>query len=335
MTLPRRVRLVDVAAHAQVSVTTVSHALSSRRPVSEATRKRVLDAIAELGYQPNELARSLRTHRTHTVALIIPDITNGFYTALARGFQDVLKRHGYHALVCNTDAELSEEVAYLNQVVSRGVDGIVMAAFQVRSGDLRPALDADIPMVLLAPDPVPRGVDTVGCDDAAGTVTATSYLLDKGFERVGYIGGPPGQGPSDPRYEGYLRALRDRGIDPDPDLLTSTDFTRDGGAKAGRALLDLPSPPRAVVCVNDLVAIGVLEVARERGVSVPSELAVVGFDDIEAASLICPALTSVVNPAREMGQTCARLLLDRIRGEHTGSARRVVLSHGFVTRDSA
>jgi LacI family transcriptional regulator len=327
--------IADVATHAQVSVTTVSHVLSANRPVAPATRDRVLAAIEELGYRPNQMARSLRTSRTNTVALVIPDITNPFYPELARGAQDALRPDGLHVLVCNTDANRQEELAFLRDVVAHQVDGVVMAPFRLTEKDFTSVVPASLPVVLLSPTFSPPLGDIVRSDDTRGMHAATKLLIDQGRQRIAFLAGTEGLGPTQRRAEGYQQALVEAGRTVDPAYVVASDFTREGGARGMRQLLALGELPDAVVCVNDLVAIGALAAAVEQGLRVPEQLAVTGFDDIEAASLVAPSLTTVRNPARELGFTCGRLLSERITGAYTGPLREVIVGTELVRRSSA
>jgi LacI family transcriptional regulator len=330
------VTIVDVARHAGVSITTVSHALSGKRRVAEGTRARVEHSIRELGYRPNAFARGLRTERSHMVALIIPDITNPYYPTLARGMQDTLHASGYQTFVCNTDGRREQERSFLDDSLQRRVDGIAFAAFATNARMLAPILRADIPFVSIGTMIRHGKVDQVRTDDVAGSRDATSYLIERGYEPIGMIGGPPGIAPSDHRLEGHRAALRAARIRFDRGLVAIGDFTRAGGAAAMRELLAHDRPlPRAIFCANDLMAIGAMDVAREAKLRVPRDLAVMGYDDIEAAALVTPDLTTVVNPAREMGQACGRLLLDRMTGEHAGAGREVVIPHRLISRASA
>jgi len=328
--------IVDVARHAGVSITTVSHALSGKRRVAETTRARIEDSIRELGYRPNAFARGLRTERSHIVALIIPDITNPYYPTLARGMQDALHAGGYQTLVGSTDGEREQELTFLHDSLQRRVDGIAFASFATTTRSLAPVLRANIPVVSIGNSIQHAEVDCVRTDDIAGSRDATAYLIAKGYAPIGMIGGPPGISPSDHRLEGHRAALREAGIRFDPELLAIGDFTRAGGAAAMRDLLGRPAdPPRAVFCANDLMAIGAMDAAREAALRVPRDVAVMGYDDIEAAALVTPDLTTVVNPADEMGRECGRLMLERMSGEHRGARREVVIPHRLISRASA
>ena len=259
--------MADVAAHAGVSTTTVSHVLSDRRPVAETTRQRVLEAIEALGYRPSELARSLRTQRTNTVALLIPDITNPFYPMLARGLQDSLKVGGYHSVVCNTDGDRDEELTFLDEMVARSVDGIVIVGFGTDEKHLQRVEAAGIPVVAFGPQFTLDAADIVGADDQVGMAEAARYLIGRGRTPVGFVGPSSDAGPGRMRRLGYEDALVEAGLPLDPGLVAGADYTRESGVEAIRALLDGPVVPRGVVCANDLIAIGVLDVARERGIA--------------------------------------------------------------------
>lgn len=336
MSLQRRhVGITEVAAEVGVSVTTVSRALSGRRPVSEATRQRVFDAIKELGYQPNELARSMRTQRTSTIALVIPDITNPFYTSVARGLQDVITPESYYGIVCNTDADPELERNTVRQLVTRRIDGIAFSGYYQHHDDVAPAVEAGIPVVLLGNHIPAPGRDVVNSADHDSGAEATRYLLGQGHERVAFITAPEGTGAPAVRVAGYHDALREAGRAPDEDLLVRAPVSREGGAAGMTELLGLPHPPDAVIATNDIVAIGAMDVARARGLRVPDDVAIMGFDDIEAASLTTPTLTTMANQSREIGQAVGRLLLQRINGEGPAESQEITFSARLCRRESA
>jgi LacI family transcriptional regulator, galactose operon repressor len=331
----RDVTIVDVARHAGVSITTVSHALSGKRRVAEATRERIEQSVKELGYRPNPFAAGLRTERSHMVALIVPDITNPYYPTLARGLQDTLRPAGYQIFVGSTDGQRDQERSYLIDSLQRRVDGIAIAAFATTARTLGPILRATMPIVSIGTTIQHGKVDCVRTDDVAGSRDATDYLIEQGYDPIGMIGGPPGSSPADHRLEGHRSALRKARIRFDPRLMVVGDFTRAGGAKAMKELLFRSPRPRAVFCANDLMAIGAMDVVREAGLRVPQDLALMGYDDIEAASLVTPALTTVVNPSDEMGRACGELLMERMSGADPDGRREVVVAHRLIPRASA
>ncbi|NED99429.1 LacI family DNA-binding transcriptional regulator [Phytoactinopolyspora halotolerans] len=329
----RRVTIAQVADRAGVSATTVSHVLSGKRQVSAGARALVEQAVQELGYRPNHVARNLRTRRSQMLAVIIPDIANSYYTGVARGLADVVDPAGYGTYVCNTDGLLEREQKFIQDVLDRGVDGVAMASVHTATDLVAEAVRVGTPFVCLGGSIDHPEVDVITAADDEGSWLATSYLIRRGAQRVAMIAGVAGE--EVPRSVGYRRALRDAGLVPRDDLTVIGDWTRAGGRDAMRELLSREPHPDAVFCANDLMAIGAMDVIRERGLSVPGDIALVGFDDVEAASLVTPALTTVTNPSYEAGRTAGELLLDRVRGRRSEERRTVLLPCRLVERESA
>lgn len=330
-----RVKIVDVAAAAGVSVTTVSHVISGRRPVSAATRARVEDAVRRLGYQADPSARGLRTQRTHTLGLVVPDITNPFNTELAAGVQEIAFASEYLTVVCEAPMQGPRLPAVLRQLTARRMDGIIIGRYGARRADLDLITASGARLVRLGsrlgdgPGDVVRAAETEGMRDLV-----RHLVRERGYRNIGFIGGERGIEPGGERFAGYAHALGDAGLTVPDGLVAWTSFTREGGRAGAAQLLDAPHPPDALVCANDLIAIGALDVARQRGLDVPGRVAITGYDDIDAAAMVSPALTTVLNPAREIGRSAARLLLDRLDGD-TGPAREIVLAQRIVRRESA
>ncbi|MFL5660317.1 MAG: LacI family DNA-binding transcriptional regulator [Ktedonobacteraceae bacterium] len=329
------VTIADVAERAGVSKTTVSHALSGKRPVAPETRVRIEQIIEELGFRPNALARSLRMKRTLMVTLIIPDITNPYYPTLARGLQDALVEQGYHTFLCNTDSKQEQEIAFIADAVQRQVDGIVLSSLHSMIKDVQEFIKQGMHLISIGTSIDHPQVDKVSTDDQQGARTATDYLIQRGHRRIGMITGTANLIPSEARQTGYRMALEGAGLPFDTTLVVEGDFVRAGGARAMHRLLQLADRPTAIFCANDLMAIGAMDVARETGITIPDDIAVVGYDDIEAASLVSPALTTIFNPGYEMGKTAGLLLLERIKGKYKGPGRRVVVPHRLIQRTSA
>lgn len=329
------VGIVDVARRAGVSVATVSQVFSGNRPVSEATRRRVLEAVAELGYEPNMIARSMRTRRSHMLALIVPDITEPSYPAIARGLQDVAGPAGYHVILSSSDADPETERDLVRQMVMRRVDGIGFAGRHDVPDTLLPAVTGTVPAVFLGGHKTAPGIDVLAVDDVAAGRLATEYLVGRGHRRIAFIIGSAAHGPAADRVTGYREALQAAQLAAEAGLVVRTDFTRAGGADGMRRLLDGPAPPDAVLCANDVVAIGALDATAERGLRVPDDVAVMGFDDIGVASLITPALTTVSIRPREQGRALGRLLLGRLDGTLGTEPQAVVFEPEVVARQSA
>jgi LacI family transcriptional regulator len=314
-----------------VSVTTVSHVLSGKRLVAARTRETVHEAIRTLGYRPNHTARSLRTRRSQMIAVVVPDITNPFFAMLTRGLADVVYEAGYGTYVCNTDGAADREAAFLEDIVDRGADGLVMAAVDGASGGARIPADRGVPVVCIGEALDHPRIDVVAPDDGVGTYTVVTRLLQRPVRRVAMVEGPLATS----RTEAFVRAVVDAGLTVDPELLVPGDWTRQGGLEAMRRLLELPDRPDAVFCANDLMAIGAMDVVHELGLRVPEDVALVGFDDVEAATLVSPTLTTVTNPGYEAGRNAGQLLVERMSGSYEDGRRTVVLPCRLVRRESA
>jgi LacI family transcriptional regulator len=327
-----RATIADVAQLSGVSTTTVSHVLTGKRPVSAATQDRVRAAVHELGYQPNHVARNLRIGSSQMVAVVVPDITNPFYSQLVRGVTDALGAT-YAGYVCSTDGSAARERTFVEDAVARGVDGIVISTADpgAEPGPLR--FNRSVPMVNVGGGLDEPEVDLVVSADEDGSYAAVHHLLSRGAERIAMITGPHLTAAN--RMSGYRRALADAGKQELRSLVVTGDFTRAGGRAAMTRLMRGRRRPDAVFCANDLTAIGALDAARELGLKVPQDVRVVGFDDIDAASLVSPALTTVANPAYESGWSAGGLLNDRLRGRHSGPRRTLVLPCRLIVRETS
>ena len=328
-----RVTIAHVADRAGVSPTTVSHVLSGKRVVRASTRDIVMDTIDELGYRPNHVARNLRTRQSHMIAVVVPDITNPFYAVLTRGLADGVDPAGYGTFVCNSDGQHERERKFFQDVMDRGVDGIVFASGETASSvDLGPA-ERTTPIICIGSELDHPRSDTVSPDDEAGSHEAAAFLADRKYERIAMIQGPLQYGAQ--RTAGFRSAMQTAGREVTADLLVRGDWTRRGGYAAMHQLMALPERPDAVFCANDLMAIGALDVAHELGLVVPDDIAVIGFDDVDAATIVTPQLTTVRNPAYEAGRTAGDLLLSRMTGRYEGACRTVVLPCPLVVRGTA
>ena len=330
----------DVARLAKVSQATVSYVLSASTAVSvpDDTRRRILAAADELGYVPNSAARTLRTRKTLTIAGVIPDITNPFYPWFERGIQDVAEAHGYDLITYNTDGHAEHERKAIRLARQGRVDGLVFMAFHVGPEDLRPLVAEGVAVVMLGGDNEvwgKVGVDSLSIDNVAAARVAVEHLLALGHARIAMISGVAGTPPRELRVRGYRQGLAARDVPAEERLIRTGEFTEEGGYVATLELLRLSPRPTAIFAANDLMAIGALRALREAGVAVPGEVAVVGFDDIPAAALVHPALTTVTQFAHPLGRCAAELLFDRLTGQTTGPGRHREMPFELVVRRSA
>jgi LacI family transcriptional regulator len=335
--VPTSVTIKDVARRAGVSAMTVSRVINDSARVHPETRRRVEDSIAELGYVPSRLARGLIRRKTGTLALIVPDVANPFFTLIVRAAEDVARRAGYRMILCDTRADLAIEREVIEEMIAHRVEGIAIAPVSDRS---RPHLDRlrrfGIDFVLV--DRTVDGVeqDVVYGDNAGGARRLVQHLLDLGHRRIGFIVESDDVSTARERHRGYREALKDAGIDVDPTLIVRTaSADPEEGLRAMGRLLELDHPPTAVFGVNNLVALGAIEAVRARGLEVPDDVALVCFDDIEHASRLYPFLTVMAQPAETLGRIGTQLLLDRIEGRAADGARVVVLPAQFLVRLSS
>jgi LacI family transcriptional regulator len=324
----------DVALRAEVSVTTVSHVVNQTRFVSEPVRRRVEAAMRDLGYRPNILARGLRRGEASTLGLIIPDMTNPYFAEVARSVEDACAREGYALIVCNSDGRRDRELRAVEVLAANRVGGLVLVNVGVTEREAAIFEDLAIPLVMLDREIPGFPVDSIQVDNALGGRQATDHLTGLGHRRIACIAGPPRVSPSGDRVLGYRQALEAAGLPHDPDLILFGDFTPPSGRACTQALLRLPDPPTAIFAGNDLMAFGALNALAEAGLSVPGDVSVVGFDDIQLASFFNPPLTTVAQPRQEMGRRAVEILLERMRDRSLPHRRPVLMETTLRVRRS-
>jgi LacI family transcriptional regulator len=291
--------------------------------------------MAELGFQPNALARSLRRKRTHTVGLIVPDSANPFFAEVSRGIEDTSFAAGYSVILCNSDGDPRRELLYIDLLSQKQVDGVLLVPAGSQADSTTSLQTRNIPLVVIDRDVPGAANDRAYIDNIAGGYQATRHLLELGHRRIGYIGGPPHLSPVPDRSAGYRRALEEAGIPIDTNLIFDGNFRDAGGYEGAHQLLALPDPPTAIFAGNDLMAIGALAAACERGVAVPDDLSVVGFDDIHLARYINPPLTTIAQPKYQLGVIAAELLFGRLRTPDLPPQRRLLQAELVIRSSTA
>lgn len=324
----------DVAKRAGVSVATVSHVINETRFVSEELKQRVLQAIEELDYQPDAVARSLRRKETRTIGLIVPDNSNSFFAEVARGIEDVGFEQGYSVILCNSDWNLEKELTYLDTLMAKRVDGIVFIAATTQVEHVKSLVENGTPVVVAERKMPEIEVDSVLVDNFQGGYEATKHLLDLGHRRIGCISGPWDLTPSAERVAGYKLALNRHELQADEDLIVRGDYLFESGEMAVRRFLELSAPPTAIFACNDLMAIGAMKAILEQGLRVPEDISIVGFDDIALASYLNPPLTTIAQPKYELGRMAAQLVIQRITSSGSREKREIVLESRLVVRGS-
>lgn len=310
----RRPTIKDVAQHAGVSVSTVSYVINDSGPVAADKRARVLTAVRELGYAPNQSARSLKRRRVSSIGLIVPDLRNQFFALVAEGVVDAAQQHDVTVVLCSTDASAEREAYYATLLRTQRLDGVIYLSGTGVSPGALAELAALRSVVFVDERLLGLDVPFVGSHNRRGAREVADHVLAAGHERLAFVTGPPALWTSEQRLAGYREAVAAAGRNPDAVPVVVGDYRQPSGYAAAERLLSAPEPPTAILCANDLMAIGVMEYCGAHGLSVPADVSVTGFDDVPLAALLSTPLTTVRQPAREMGAHAAELLLAHVAG---------------------
>jgi len=331
----RHVTIREVAKAAKASVSTISAALNNSDYVSAEMRSRIEGAIKELRYRPNDLARGLRLQKTHSIAIVVPDLSNNFYIEVVRGAKDYSSSANYTVLIGDSRESWEEERNYLDSFHRRRVDGIVrVPAMDARGGKAKAVL-GHLPVVYADRYPLARDsyVGRVGVDNRRAADSATRYLLSLGHRDIGIITGDASSGTSVDRLEGFRQALRSARIRPDRSMIHRGHNDMESGHFHAMQLLTGVQRPTAIFCTNNMMALGAFAAIQEIGLACPEDISLLGFDDFYWATLLRPTLTVVRQPAREVGMIAARMLIDHIEGR-TSIPTPALLATQLIVRDS-
>jgi LacI family transcriptional regulator len=328
------VNIRDVAKLAGVAPITVSRVINNSGSVNPATRDRVQKAIEELHYVPNTLAKSLRSKRSHTLALILSDITNPFWPTVARGVEDAAAEKGFQTILCNTDEDPDKEATYLNLLLQRRVDGIIIAPTTNDKSRLSLLQRQQVPCVLIDRRVDGFKADVVYGNSREGARLLVQHLIDLGHQRIALVNGPSSISSAQDREEGYRTALREHSITVDETLIRRGDFKQGTGYELTQHIVRLAPRPTAIFAANNFIAIGAIRALHEAGLRIPEDMALVCMDDIPHVSAIDPFLTVAAQPAYEMGATAARLLIERLTAQRNLRPREVVLPITLIIRRS-
>jgi len=302
----------DVAKQAGVSVATVSRVVNRQGNVSQEVRDRVKRAVESLGYQPSRTAQRLRAKRGHVIGLVISDIQNPYFTAVARGIEDVAYRHGHSLILCNTDEDAEKERLYLDVMRAEAVAGVILATTLEENPEVRRLVEGGIPVVAMDRRLSDPGIDSVLVDSVQGTLDLMAHLIDLGHRRIGFIGGPTTITTMRERRDGYVLAHQQRGLAVSLELMRFANPKQAGGYACAQELLQLQTPPTAILAGNNLMTMGALVALRERGWRIPEDISLVCFSDMPWFGLLQPPLTVIYQPDYELGQRAAELLVERL-----------------------
>jgi LacI family transcriptional regulator len=331
---PSRLTIRQVAALAGVSTATVSRVINGRADVSDRARKAVMRVVQEHGYSTNRTARGLSAGRTGLVGVTLPVLHHSYFSVILAGAAEALYEHDMRMVLCPTHHEHEREVTLLERLMGGTTDGALLILPEESGDELSALHEHGYQFVIVDPrKPIDERVPTVSAAHSSGASEAVEHLLGLGHRRIAAITGPRGWSATEERLRGYRGALAAAGVMPDPRLEIESDFHATGGLAVADALLDLDQPPTAIFAFNDMLAIGVMQAARRRGILVPEELSVVGFDDTFEAAIVTPPLTTVRQPLAEMGRMAVALLVRLLQNQRI-EALHVELETRLVVRES-
>ena len=327
------ITIADVAREAGVSVATVSRVLNKNGPVSPAAHEKVNLAIAKLNYQPNVWGRRLRKKESRMLLILVPTISNPFYSSIVAGIEDEARRYRFGTMLCITNGDEGREREFIELLFDGQADGAVMLCVDKDDKDVKEIADK-VPIVQCCEFCKDADIAHVSIDNFAAAAQVVRYLRSLGHEKIGFVGSVNQFVSSEDRRKGYEAEMEKLGLPVRKEYMTyaDRDYSFQSGIAAARELLTLPDRPTAIFCISDVLAMGAIRAAEELGLSVPGELSVVGFDDVEYATMMNPMLTTVSQPLYPLGKTSARMLIEQIEaGEGKG---KIFLEHKLVIRDS-
>jgi len=325
----------DVAKRAGVAPVTVSRVINNSGIVSLKTRECVETAIEELGYVPNMLGPSLRSQQTMTLALVVTDITNPFWTTVTRGVVDIAQTSGYSTILCNTDESEEKQAQYLKMLLRRRIDGILLVPASSKPDPIQLIQKQSIPVVVLDRKVTDVDVDIIRADSEKGAYQLTKHLLNLGHKQITMLAGPRRVSTAIDRVNGFCRAFNEFGLELFDTQVLWGNFTQESGYRLAKTSLEMSPKPTALFASNNFVAIGAQRALREMNYRIPEDMALVAVDETPPAFTIEPFLTVAKQPASEMGKQAARLLLERIKGDAGSSCKQIVLPTEMIIRTSS
>jgi LacI family transcriptional regulator len=325
----------DVAKLAGVSPITVSRVINNTGYISEETRRRVDEAIQQLGYVPNTLARSLRLRQTNTLALVLTDISNPFWTTVVRGVEDAASDAGFNVILCNTDESEAEQDKYLSVLLQKRVDGVLLVPVRCTSKPVHFIQKQKVPLVVLDRHIPGVEVDSVRCDSEGGGYELVRLLIAKGHRKIAMLSGPRGVSSADDRVAGYQRAMADSGLPIQNELIFYGEFTQTSGYQMMKQALAVEPQLSAIFAGNNFITMGAFKASRDAGLRIPEDIALVGFDDLPIDLVIDPFFTVAAQPAYEMGKQATELLLAHIAWQDIPQFQEIILPTEIIVRRSS
>ena len=329
--------LRDIARSLGISVSTVSRALGGSPDINKDTRKAVVEMAQKLNYEPNQVAQNLRKNKTSTLGIIIPDVATHFFSANLSGIQEVAARKGYKVMICQSNESVQEEISNIQTLVTSRVDGLIISLSKETSNydHLKTLYARGIPLVLF--DRVCDEIDTsrIMVDDRDGAFKATEHLIAMGCRQIAHLSGPENLSISRNRLQGYVEALKKHNMPVQEALVRHSSLTEEDVVAQVNSLLDMATPPDAIFAINDPAAIQAMLVIKERGLKIPDDVSLVGFNDEPVTALVDPSITTIAQPAYQMGQLAARHVLEQINKPDEFIPQKVVLKTELIIRNSS
>ncbi|GAA0455946.1 catabolite control protein A [Alkalibacillus silvisoli] len=327
------VTIYDVAKKANVSMATVSRVINGNTNVKPTTRQKVIDAINELGFRPNAVARGLASRKTTSVGVIIPDISNLFFAELARGIEDIASMYKYHIILSSSDQQKTKELDLLDNMLEKQVDGVIFMGSSVTDEHIEAFDRANVPVILAATVDESQSLPSVNIDYYQAMKEAVESISDDTTSGIGFVTSPLNAKINDMKKQGYIDALKERSLPFNEESIFDGDDSYNSGIEAANQFLSLSQPPKAIIASSDEMALGVIHGAQDNGVKIPEELNVIGFDNTRLANMVRPTLTSVLQPMYDIGAVSMRLLTKLLQGEDI-EQEQITLPHRIVERDS-
>ena len=328
----RPLTMVDIAKIAGVSIATVSRVLNNSKSVKNETKKQVLKVIEEVGYEPNEIARELVTNTSRVIGLLIPDIMNNYYAEIISGIDEIATKKGFTLLLYITNEDPKKTVTYINEMIRRRVDGLVLLSIILNDNELIKKMKRSAAVVSVEADI--DGIDRIGVDNEKGTYEVIRHLLNYGHKKIGFLGYQFHHHSLGQRLNGFKRAITDYGIEIQDEYIIEREPTGNPGYEMAKHILDLPEPPTAIHCMNEYIAEGVYLAVRERGMRIPEDISISSFDGLSISRIMYPRLTTAAMPIRQMGELAMEILFKNIEQRSAGVCKQIIVPVEFIPGES-
>ncbi|MGI6113696.1 MAG: LacI family DNA-binding transcriptional regulator [Mahellales bacterium] len=328
-------KLKDIAEYLNVSVSTVSRVVNNKSYVDPQTREKVLSALEKFNYHPNEIARSLKNKTSKAIGIIVPDITNNFFSTVIKGIEQITRQHEYSVILCNSDENQEREEEYVQLLLQKQVSALVIATVSKNMNHVRQYIKHRIPVVFIDNLPkIDENFDFVAIDNIKASYDLVKHLIDLGHKKIAIISGPRHETTGEERLMGWKKALSDHGIRIKKEWIGEGDFKQDSGYNIMKEFLKQEEFPTAIFAANNTLAYGAIQAIMEKGLRIPQDIAIVCFDALDPTGLIRPQITSIIQPAEEIGKIAAEIIIRKINKSRIKIFEKVVLQPKLIIKES-